>query len=96
MDIFLLPSYFEGLPIVGVEAQGTGLKCLFSDKITDEVKLTREARFLPINQSVKQWVDCILDERQYRREDNVLSEYKSCYDLKVQEENYKGIISCQY
>lgn len=96
MDIFLLPSYFEGLPIVGVEAQGTGLKCLFSDKITDEVKLTREARFLPIDQSVKQWVDCILDERQYCREINVLSEYKSCYDLKVQEESYRRIISYQY
>lgn len=39
MDVFLLPSLFEGLPVVGVEAQATGLPCLFSDCITDEVLL---------------------------------------------------------
>lgn len=92
MDIFLLPSNFEGLPIVGVEAQGTGLKCLFSDKITDEVKLTKEARFLPINQSAKKWAECINKEKNYIRENNELLECKSCYDLKQQEKNYKAII----
>lgn len=37
MDIFLLPSLYEGLPVSGVEAQVNGLTCFFSDKITDEV-----------------------------------------------------------
>lgn len=92
MDIFLLPSHFEGLPIVGVEAQATGLKCLFSDKITDEVKLTKEVRFLPINHFVGKWVECIRNEKKYNREENVLLECKSCYDLKRQKENYKAII----
>lgn len=92
MDMFLLPSNFEGLPIVGVEAQGTGLKCIFSNKITDEVKLTKEARFLPINKSADVWVRCIQQEKEYSREDNVLQGCKSCYDLKKQEENYKAII----
>jgi len=38
MDCFILPSFFEGLPVVGVEAQVSGLKCLFSDTITKEVR----------------------------------------------------------
>lgn len=37
MDIFLLPSLFEGLPVVGVEAQSTGLPIIFSKNITDEI-----------------------------------------------------------
>lgn len=92
MDIFLLPSNFEGLPIVGVEAQGTGLKCLFSDTITDEVKLTKEARFFSIKGSVQPWVECILKEKDYDREKNILLEYQTCYDLKKQEDAYRKII----
>ena len=39
MDCFILPSRFEGLPLVAVEAQSAGLKSYLSDVITDEVKL---------------------------------------------------------
>lgn len=49
MDVFLLPSHFEGLPIVGVEAQAAGLPVIFSDKITKEAKLTNNVKYLPIN-----------------------------------------------
>ena len=49
MDIFLLPSHYEGLPVVGVEAQANGLKCLFSDKVTEESKLLEETMFIPLN-----------------------------------------------
>ena len=43
MDCFILPSRFEGLPFVGVEAQVNGLKCFFSNKITSQVLITEEA-----------------------------------------------------
>ena len=48
-DLFVLPSNFEGLPVVGIEAQVNGLKCLFSDKITTETDITNVSEFLPIN-----------------------------------------------
>lgn len=38
-DIFLFPSFFEGLPVVLVEAQASGLPCLISDSITKEVDM---------------------------------------------------------
>ena len=47
-DAFVLPSLYEGLGLVGVEAQAAGLPCLFSDSITREVDVTGESVFLPI------------------------------------------------
>lgn len=37
MDVMVMPSLFEGLPMVGVEAQASGLPCVFADTITKEV-----------------------------------------------------------
>lgn len=49
MDVFILPSLFEGLPISGIEAQAAGLPCLFSDTITEELLLNSEiVKYLPI------------------------------------------------
>ena len=64
MDIFLLPSHYEGLPVVGVEAQANGLKCLFSDKVTEESKLIDQFEFISLN--VATWSDEI--EGSYIRE----------------------------
>ncbi|MCY9660261.1 glycosyltransferase family 1 protein [Paenibacillus chondroitinus] len=38
-DMFVFPSLHEGLPVTLIEAQGAGLPCLISDKITQEVDM---------------------------------------------------------
>ena len=58
MDVFVLPSLFEGLPVTGVEAQYAGLPCLFSDAITREVSITSKVSFLNIGEeNITQWCD---------------------------------------
>ena len=49
MDIFLLPSFNEGLPVSMIEAQAAGLPCFVSNTITKEADITGLCHFLPIN-----------------------------------------------
>ena len=64
MDLFILPSLYEGLPLVGVEAQLCGLKCLFSDTITNELSISKHSEYLPLVSSV--WVNRIVGLTQER------------------------------
>lgn len=70
MDIFLLPSHFEGLPIVGVEAQAAGLPVIFSDKITQQAKIITPVKYLSIGgECAEDWAAQICRYRDYKRED---------------------------
>lgn len=62
MDLFVLPSFFEGNPVVGMEAQANGLRCVFSDAITKQAGITNLVDYLDITgeSSVRDWADCVL------------------------------------
>lgn len=57
MDLFILPSLYEGLPLVGIEAQVSGLPCLFSSSITKELKLSENANYLDLSESPNMWAE---------------------------------------
>ena len=63
MDVFVLPSLFEGLPLVGVEAQCAGLPCVFSDAITKETGILPNCVFLPLEAPDASWADAIVNGR---------------------------------
>lgn len=48
MDVFCLPSLYEGLPVVGVEAQAAGLPTIFSNRISKEVIVSSYAKIVSI------------------------------------------------
>ena len=61
LDVFLMPSLYEGLPVTLVEAQAAGLKCIVADNITREVNVTDNIEYLPIKESsIDLWVDDIV------------------------------------
>lgn len=49
MDVFVMPSIFEGLPIAAIEAQAAGLPLILSDSISEETKITKDVKFLSLN-----------------------------------------------
>ncbi len=92
MDTFLLPSRFEGLPIVGVEAQYTGLQCVFSSEVTKETQIQKECYFLDLERGPKKWAEFILKHKKYDREQvQFLKEAKN-YDLEKQISQLRRIV----
>lgn len=71
MDVFLLPSRFEGLPVVLVEAQTSGLKCIVSDSITKECQITGRVKYLSLYEDVNCWISEILKYNKNYNRDNV-------------------------
>lgn len=60
MDVFVMPSFFEGVPMTGIEAQFSGLNCIFSDKVPKEVDFSNNCLFMSLNESVEKWATQIL------------------------------------
>ena len=61
MDIFMMPSFFEGLPIVALEAQTNGLKCLLSDTISRETKQIEDVTWFSLTTDYKEMVKQIVE-----------------------------------
>lgn len=59
-DIFILPSHFEGLPVVAVEAQANGLPLLLSTNVSSEAVINKETKQLPLSLGIATWAERVL------------------------------------
>ena len=85
MDVFVMPSLFEGLPVSGIEAQAAGLPCIFSDRITEKTKIIDAVSFLPLENNIENWQNTILSYYQnYERQDEGNRIRNAGYDIKKQ------------
>lgn len=84
MDAFLLPSLYEGLPLVLVEAQTSGLPCFASDKVVaPECKITDLMHFVPLEYSPEQWARIISEtmKPEFQRQDHSAATRAAGFDI---------------
>lgn len=99
MDVFVLPSLFEGIPLVGVEAQLSGLPCLFSDKVPDEVAFGEQVSFVSLQETPAQWASRMIVESELTRQQRADLAKNSHYDIQIAKkilvESYQSLLSSQ-
>lgn len=82
-DSFVLPSFFEGLPVSGIEAQTSGLPCIFSDRVTTEIDVTGNCSFVPLSDSAL-WANTLLQCKNKPRTDKSDTVRGAGYDIRQQ------------
>ena len=85
MDVYLMPSLYEGLPVTGIEAQAAALPLLVSDTVSRELQVTDLVRFMSLQSTADEWARMAIkiSELPGKREENYISELeRKGYDIR--------------
>lgn len=84
LDVFVLPSLFEGLPVVGVESQAAGLQTILSDTISDEIRISNNVHFLKLTDGAKAWAEYINSLKSFEHIITTEQIKNNGYDIKIE------------
>lgn len=91
-DLFLLPSLYEGLPVVGVEAQTAGLLCVLSNDMTKETKVIDSTIFLNLDLGPSAWADSILKNyKNYHRRNTKEEVASHGFDIELEAKKLENL-----
>lgn len=83
MDVFILPSIYEGVPGTGIEAQASGLPFLYATTVTEEALILDSACRLPLESGAKAWADVAISLMSKERKSTVLEMTKAGYNIRA-------------
>ena len=82
MDVFLFPSFMEGMSLSMLEAQCAGLPCLVSDSIPKEISVTDLITYYSLNRSAEDWANLLLKLPEVNRDVYYKKVAEAGYDIK--------------
>lgn len=91
-DVLVMPSLFEGLPIVAIEAQCSGVPVIFADTISKEAVLLNNSIRLSLEEKDEVWGKMILEAKSVDRNIAVDIVKEKGYDIVVVAEKLKAIL----
>ena len=92
MDVFLFPSFYEGMPNTVIEAQTAGLSVYTSDAITREANITGQVRYLSLSESAQRWSDEVSSTKKIQRKESATKMRAAGYDIESITNEFEKLI----
>ena len=81
MDVFVFPSFYEGMPNTVIEAQSAGLPCIIADTITRQADITGLVQYFSLEDDPEIWADAALKVAKAPRKDTGRAFVEKKYDI---------------
>lgn len=91
-DVLVMPSFFEGLTVVGIEAQASDLPLLLSDTVTKELGLLPSTQFISLEAGPTVWAEAVLNSKQYNRQSRYEELKAAGYDIENETERVEKLL----
>ena len=95
-DVLVMPSFFEGLTVVGIEAQASDLPLLLSDTVTKELGLLPSTQFISLEAGPTVWGEAIVNSKQHNRQSRYEELKAAGYDIGNETERVEKLLIDAY
>lgn len=95
-DVLVMPSFFEGLTVVGIEAQASDLPLLLSDTVTKELGLLPSIQFISLEAGPTAWAEAIVNSKQHNRQSRYEELKAAGYDIGNETERVEKLLIDAY
>ena len=95
-DVLVMPSFFEGLTVVGIEAQASDLPLLLSDTVTKELGLLPSTQFISLEAGPTAWAEAIVNSKQHNRQSRYEELKIAGYDIGNETERVEKLLIDAY